>query len=149
MAEQNGAIRASNAIQNSCIPLLCGSERAVLPVARRLFRIYGITSYGLIPQNTRRAGILQRLLSTPILRILPAHVSSPTLLAEAAADFFRTVDSPIVLPVLIDCTEARVLLSDPVLRSKLESRAFLSDPEHLSEIPPFQYARKAGDVRDP
>ena len=120
-------------ITDSCIPLLCGSPGSVRRTARLLYRSYGLTSYVLLTGGRH----LWTLLPLYTRRI-PAPAVSAQLLARIAIRFFESLDQA-ALPVLIDCTEDRILLDDPSLRAALESRCFLSDPDGHTDIPPFCY----------
>ena len=136
------------AIESSCIPILCGNERRVYATARRLFRTYGITSYALIPKHHRNAGFFSRLLASPLVKIIPTSGRTPDFLSDTIVHFFESMESSTVLPVLIDCTDDAVLLSDTERKARLEAHCFVSDASHVSEIPPFCYLEKRGTARD-
>lgn len=133
--ETSGSENVRSAIADSCVPLLCGSRKAVRRAARTLYRLYGVPSYALLVGSS--------CFPLPFyLRRIPTPCCSPQLLTEIAARFFAGL-SPSALPVLIDCTENQVFLRDPMLREELESRCFLSDLARHTEIPPFCYLTPA------
>lgn len=128
-------------IRYSCVPLLCGSGKAVRQTARLLRRLYGVSSYALLVDGLR-------LPLPPGLRYIRTHCRTPRLLADISVRFFESLD-PSAVPVLIDCTDDRSLLTDPSIRLFLESHCFLSDPIGHTRVPPFCYLSDGGERIDP
>ena len=129
--ETKRAEHVRDTIAGSCIPLLCGSVKAVRRAARVLYGLYGLPSYAILTGSPR--------LPLPFyLRRIPTPSLAPHFLAEIAVRFFEELE-PTALPVLIDCTEERFFLTEEALRCSLESRCFLSDLAGHKEIPPFCY----------
>lgn len=129
--EASRAMDVRDVIAGSCIPLLCGSGKEIRRAARLLHRLYGLSSYALPVGSCR-------FLLPHYLKRISEPCRSPQLLAKAAIRFFASLD-PNALPVLLDCTEDRILLGDPTLRASLECHCFLSEPNAHTEIPPFCY----------
>lgn len=130
------------AIRSSCIPLLCGNKSAVCAAARRLRRLCGIASYAVF---TEKRHILSEYFIPFYVRPVCTAVLSAELLADTAIRFFDGLDQT-AIPVLIDCTEDRMLIGDAARRKSLESRCFLSDPSHITDIPPFCYLASDTDT---
>ena len=138
MKERTITEAARYALQSSCVPLLCGREQQVYRTARRLYRTYGIRSYGILLGATDGLFFfLRKLRNVPYLTVLPTTVTSPALLTETAVRFFDSL-MPNAVPVLVDCTEAKqfhTVESDVTL----EAHCFLCTPENIDSAPPFSY----------
>jgi len=141
MLTEQRRMQIHRAITDSCIPLLCGDRTVAYRLASKLFRRYGIVSYVLSPKNDRPLSLLTRILSSPAVRRVPTACASPQFLAETAIAFFRSLDQN-ALPILIDCTENRVFLSDSSLRSLLEPYCTLTDAAHPDAVPPFCFLKE-------
>ena len=140
ISERHTAIH--RAIRTSCFPLLCGSSGSVYPIARMLFRRYGIVSYAILSERGRRRHLFSRILAAPTVRIIRNAPLSPSLTADAAISFFSSL-SETALPVLIDCTREHSLSRDPDIRDRLEPHCFLTDDTQPEQIPPFCFLKEA------
>ena len=130
------------AIRTSCIPLLCGSSGSVYPIARMLFRRYGIVSYAILSERGGRRHLFSRILAAPTVRVIRNAPLSPALTADAAIAFFSSL-SETALPVLIDCTREHSLSRDPDIRDRLEPHCFLTDDTQPEQNPPFCFLKEA------
>ena len=135
--------KAADAVEATALVLLCGDGRAITSTARKLFRLYGVVSYALIPEDARRPCVLTRIASSLFLRVLPKAPSDVGLLSETAIRFLEVSASEISLPVLIDCTRDARLLSDPSVRDRLECSFFLMGRDEYRSKPPFCYLTKS------
>ena len=140
ISERHTAIH--RAIRTSCIPLLCGSSGSVYPIARMLFRRYGIVSYAILSERGGRRHLFSRILAAPTVRVIRNAPLSPALTADAAIAFFASLTET-ALPVLIDCTQGHALSRDPALYARLAPHCFLTDSDHPEKIPPFCFLKEA------
>ena len=125
------------AIRELSLPIAVGEERTAYAVARRLHRLFGVTTYLIAPRSLgRRATPLARLLALPYVRVLPCKVTSPALLAEATLALLGSA-SPTAFPVAVDCTPQRTLAEDPRLAERITAYALLRTLEDLTSSPPF------------
>lgn len=136
-------------IEYSCLPLLCGNRSAVYQTARRLFRLYGLKSYALLTEDKHHlSGLLSRFFVPHCVRPIQTACRTPLLLADVICCFFEIHGSPGTLPVLIDCTEDTVLLSDPAIRECLEAHCFATTSEQAESIPPLCYLYEGDTSHD-